>query len=117
MRGAVGMFVGQVLALNLLFGSLVSTQMAVATSIGLPAICYNTAPGSGDNQDSPAPGLRAHACIVCAFSAVAPLIPVAASISFVQVESTVAFSPFTLFDLDLRRRHDPRLSQGPPQQA
>ena len=51
------MFVGQVLALNLLFGSLVSTQMAVATSIGLPAICYNTAPGSGDNQDSPAPGL------------------------------------------------------------
>jgi hypothetical protein len=111
------MFVGQMFALNLLFGAIVSAQMVAATSAGLHPICYSTASGSGDSQDNPASGLRAHACIVCAFSAVAPLIPVPTSISFVQVESAVAFSPFTLFDVDTRRRRDPRLSQGPPQQA
>ncbi len=108
LRGAVGMFVGQVFALHLLFGAVVSTQMAVATAAGLPPVCYSTASGSGDSQDNPAPGLRAHACIVCAFSAVAPLVPVSASTSFVRVETAVAFSPFKLFDLDSRRRHDPR---------
>jgi len=111
------MFVGQVFALHLLFGAVVSTQMAVATAAGLPTICYSSASGPADSQDNPAPAPRAHACIVCAFSAVAPLVPASASISFVRVATAVAFSPVELFDLDSRRRHDPRLSQGPPQQA
>lgn len=118
LKGLVGIFAGQVLALHLLFGSVIATQMAAAaTSAGLPVICYGSAPGSDGGQDSPAPGLRSHACIICAFATVAPLLPAECSIALVRDAALIKFTPFQLFEIQSRHRFEPRLPQGPPQQA
>ncbi len=118
LRGLVGMFAGQVLALSLLFGAIVSAQMsAAATSAGFPITCYGSVPGSGDSQDSPASGLRSHACIICAFSATAPLIPDECPVSFARNAAIVAFAPLQRFDIQSRHRFEPRLPQGPPHRA
>lgn len=112
------MFAGQVLALSLLFGAIVSTQMAAAaTSAGFSITCFASAPGSGDGEDDRAPGLRSHACIVCAFTAAAPLVPNECHGSLLRGSVVVAFAPLKLLEIDPRHRFEPRLPQGPPHRA
>jgi hypothetical protein len=112
------MFAGQVLALHLLLGAVISTQMAVAaTSADFAITCYGIVPDAGDSQDSPAPRLHSNACIICAFATVAPLLPPECSIAFARDVARVTFAPFQPFEIQSRHRFEPRLSQGPPQQA
>jgi hypothetical protein len=116
-RGLVGIIAGQVVALQLLLAGVLASQMAVADSIGALAICHNDASPAGEQPGPADAHLKHGTCAVCAFAAVAPLLPAGQAVALHRQASDLAPARPQRQVVDRARRHDPRSSQGPPQTA
>lgn len=111
------MLAGQLFAVQLLLGAIVSTQMAIAASSGLPVICYGSSEDGSQGSDKPFNGQRPNNCVVCAFATLAPVVPEEHSISFVRHETSTSFIGVGAAGYSASRDNGPRLSQGPPLRA
>jgi hypothetical protein len=108
----------QVVVLQFMVASVVATQMA-ASQPGDPAIaCYGGTQLPAGSEEFPSPVAAKHAtCVVCAFAAFAPPIPICGSIVDVSDGAVSAISPMASSVATGKNHHDPRSSQGPPLRA
>ena len=121
LRGMVGVFAGQLLALQFLLAGIIATQMAAAQPADPFAICFGghaafDSSGQADPQRTTHP--QHTTCVVCAFASHAP--PIAADVSQLvaaPVGATPIALPATALAVDRAGRYGPRLSQGPPLNA
>ena len=114
-RAWVALAAGYAFALQLLLAGIVATQMTVGASADLFAICSGDshspdgAPGGSD------PHAAHQACAICAFVPSTPLLSAVGHPVPRAIEAAATFDPAALAPAVASGRHDPRSSQGPPQ--
>jgi hypothetical protein len=115
-RMAVSAVAAYAFILQILFGSVVATRMAVAAPADALTMCAADSHDGGDPAGTPATRHAHAACLVCAFAAFAPPIP--------QASTIVAGNALNVFLVPDRpdsgrsiERHEPRSSRGPPRIA
>lgn len=115
LRGAIGLIAAYALALQMLFGGIVATQMAVGAGADSFLNCSTVDNPTTDNGAKGGAKLGHGFCAVCAFASLSPPLPEAATKVFFGIlsGSRPVLSPWVSHYI--RRTHDPRSSQGPPQ--
>jgi hypothetical protein len=116
LRTALSIAVAYAVVLQVLLGSIVATQMAIAAPDAAAALCVGEAHGAADPAGKPAPYAAHASCMVCAFASFAPPVPDAAAV-IVDVAAEIV-RPLVKPALGrTAHRHEPKSSRGPPQSA
>jgi len=116
LRRALGVAAAYAFALQVLLGSIVATQMAVAAPNDDLALCSGELHDAGDPSGKPAPRLAHASCLVCAFASFVPPVPKAPTVYF-GAASQSQFWPTLPTSIRIADRREPRSSRGPPQVA
>lgn len=113
-RALVGLATSYAFALQLLLAGIVVTQMTAASADPF-VICVGD-PNSPDGAHGGNNPHAAHqACAICTFASSAPLLSAIGHPVPLAVEAAAAFHPAAVAPAIARGRHNPRSSQGPPQ--
>jgi hypothetical protein len=112
LRALVGVAAGYALAVQLLLTGILATQMTAGASADPFVICLS----DGTSPDSPHGnnGTAHQTCAICTLASAAPLLPHAATPTVVRIETAVVFVASAQSVANVRGRHNPRSSQGPP---
>jgi len=117
MRGAIGVIVGQLFALQLLFASVIATKMDVA-SLGLSSpVCITDTTSSSDDTTAPHPHLQRSGCAICALASLVAPPPQPQAVLLSAPELDQARRDVRREAINEPERFDPRCSQGPPQRV
>ena len=114
-RAWVAMAAAYAFALQLQLAGIVVTQMTVGASADPFVICLgdpNSPDGSHGGND---PHAAHQACAICTFTSSAPLLAAIGHPVPLAIEAAAAFHPAVMVLAVAAGRHDPRSSQGPPQ--
>lgn len=117
LRTAVSAVTAPILALQLLLAGMIATQMAVPAPTFAAAICHSIDGSAGTDLPTPGSHLGHQHCAVCAFAAGTPVLPGGGPSIPTRLVPLVAISTTVSDVATLERRHEPRLSQGPPRHA
>jgi hypothetical protein len=100
--------------MQLMLGSLVATQMALAAPLDAATICHTGSSDPAGHPDHPG-HLNHHApCSICAFASISPPLPSSSARLVVPVLLYQAIDPGETATLFTQKPFDPRSSQGPP---
>ena len=113
-RTLVGLATSYAFALQLLLAGIVVTQMTAASADPF-VICVgdpNSPDGSHGTND---PHAAHQTCAICTFAASAPLLSAIGDSVPLAIEAAATFHPAAVTLAVPGGRHDPRSSQGPPQ--
>jgi hypothetical protein len=114
-----GFAVSLVLSLQLMLAGVIATQMAVAAGNSPFEICYGADSSTGGSHDNGSSPIHAnHApCVICSFASVSAPAPTVGTFVIFRTGFVAAYVAATSPAAIAGERHNPRLSQGPPQIA
>jgi hypothetical protein len=103
------------IAVQMLLGVIVATQMAVAAPLGAFDICNSDVLAVPVKTDQPTQSHHQAPCSICAFASLSPPLPIQAAQLLMRVQFSQAANCPDAAAAISRRFFGPRTSQGPPQ--